>query len=111
MNSAEKSSWRQRKVWTDFRDRIKKERRVCELCRTPLRKTWNLHHKMITTDETVYTDLSDPTKFSALSNKAHDVVHFCYDHARKDPEFMDRLNRLVNEMLELNGTNSNNPFV
>ena len=110
MTSAEKSVYRQRKVWKEFRAKIKKERKKDELTGQPLYKTWNLHHKLLTTDEKIYTDLSDPSKFSALNNQTHDVVHFCYDHARKNPEFMNRLKALVDEMLELNGPGPSNPF-
>ena len=47
-----------------------------------------------------------------LNPQSHDMLHLCYENARKDPEFMDRLNKAVERMLELNGdTNVKNPFV
>lgn len=112
MNSAEKSKFRNRKPWKLFRARLKKERKVDELTHSRLSKTFNLHHLILTDKEEIYTDLTHPENYMCLNPQSHDMLHLCYDNARRDPEFMDRLNKAVERMLELNdSTNVKNPFV
>ena len=112
MNSTEKSKFRNRKPWKTFRARLKMERKSDELTHSRLTKTYNLHHLILTDNEEIYTDLTHPENYMCLNPQSHDMLHLCYDNARRDPEFMDRLNAAVNKMLELNDSpDVKNPFV
>ena len=64
-----------------------------------LLKGWNAHHMRMSLD--TYADL-DVDYFRPLNMQTHDVVHWCQRYAQKDPDFMQRLTDLVNEMVELN---------
>lgn len=105
MTSKDKSQFRQTKKWKVFRQKLKKDRKRDELTGSPLQKLYNLHHMIETDREDIYTDLSDETKFLCLNPRSHEVVEFCFTHALKDPEFMNRLDKIISEMLELSTYN------
>ena len=102
MTSKDKAKFRQTKAWKTFRQRLKRERKRDELTGGPLSKLYNLHHLYETDREDIYTDLSDESKFMCLNQRSHEVIEFIYSHAVKDPDFMDRLNRIIGEMLKIN---------
>lgn len=101
MNSKEKSKFRNTKSWKVFRQRLKQERKIDAITLKPLSKLYNLHHLIETSDEEVYTDLSDETKFACLNPQTHNTIEFLYSHAVKDKEFMSRVNNMIEEMLKL----------
>ena len=63
----DKSRFRQRKIWKDFRKQIIAERKCCQFCGSKYRM--NLHHMDKNPDN--YTNLN-PNHFLLLCNSCHD---------------------------------------
>lgn len=95
-----KENFRAKKVWKEFRTRLFRERKKDALTHQKLSGKWNLHHMKISSNIEEYSDLSQ--HFECLNLSSHQVIHFCAHYAQRDPLFMERLNRLVDEMLEEN---------
>ena len=88
----EKRKFRASKRWKEFRDRIKEERKVCEITGAKLTKMWQLHHCLL--DETKYEDLSHEENFCALSWNMHKCVHFLFCKS-KPKEWRKRVLNLI----------------
>ena len=100
VDSKTKGEFRKTSMWKEFRNRLKKERKVDAITGRKLTKTWNLHHMRF--DPRKYTDLEEEY-FMCLNNQMHDLLHVCVSETIKDPAFMERLNRVVKEHIKLNG--------
>lgn len=98
MNSQERTNFRKRKAWTDFRATFKKEKDA--LTGSKLSKRFNLHHLNMNPD--TYDDISNRDNFIPLNSKSHDCIHFLFDYYKKDPEILDRLKDILDKMVELN---------
>lgn len=98
MNSSERAAFRRRKQWLEFRESFRKEKDA--LTGSKLSKRFNLHHKCMIPEK--YDDLSDRDAFSPLNSKSHDCIHFLYDYYIKDPEILDRLKKILEEMKQRN---------
>lgn len=99
IDSKVKDLFRRTTIWKDFRNRLKKERKVDQLTGRKLTKTWNCHHQRF--DSRLYTDL-DEQYFSCLNNQMHDLLHICVSETIKNPDFMKNLNDLVEYHIKLN---------
>ena len=75
MDADEKSKFRNRKAWKDFRKKMRKERKTDPITGSPLTKLYNLHHCDF--NEEHYDNL-DPNNFECLNSMSHDVVHFFF---------------------------------
>lgn len=60
----------------------------------------NLHHKDLNPDH--YKDLEDESHFVMLNKQTHEAVHWLWRYYEKDPEIITRLEKLLNEMKEIN---------
>lgn len=92
-----KDKFRTTSIWKEFRNTIKKERAVDELTGRKLTKTWNCHHRL--TDSCFYTKLKR-SNFRAFNNQMHKLYHIVYEEMRKNPDFLDKLKKMV--MKDLN---------
>lgn len=107
MNSVERTNFRKRKTWLDFRESFRKEKDA--LTGSKLSKRFNLHHKCMLPEK--YDDLSDRNAFIPLNSKSHDCIHFLYSYYIKDPTVLDRLKEILDDMKERNeGLNSKQIF-
>lgn len=78
--SEERAKFRQRKVWTSFRE-LEIERRgcCCEICGKKLTKlVANLHHRCACKTMEEYENLS-PERFLLLCTSCHDWVHLVHN--------------------------------
>lgn len=94
-----KSKVRSRVAWKNFRERLRKERKVDALTNMKLNKGWELHHLNLNIAE--YDKFIDEN-FECLNTKSHDVVHFLYTYYRKDAAILDRLKAILDKMVALN---------
>lgn len=86
--------------WKAFRNQMSVEYKHKDgLTQKPLRKGFALHHMLL--DDNRYNEL-EPDRFIPLNKTSHDTIHFCYNYAKNDRGFLERLVALVNKMLELN---------
>lgn len=99
INSKVKDLFRRTTVWKDFRNKLKKERKVDYLTGRKLTKTWNCHHMRFLSS--LYTDL-DEIYFRCYNNQIHNLVHLCISETIKDPDFMKRLTEEVNYHIKIN---------
>lgn len=65
----------------------------------PLSKKFNLHHLDLNPEH--YTDLNKEN-FVALNQQSHTVLHWIYTQYCKDPTVIDKIEKLVLRMYELN---------
>lgn len=97
MTSAERTNFRKRKAWTEFRETFKKEKDA--LTGSKLSKRFNLHH--LDMDPSHYDDLTCRENFIPLNSKSHDLIHFMLPYYKKDPAIIDRLKDILDRMIEL----------
>lgn len=103
LTSVLKNKFRSTYIWKDFRNEIKKKRKVDALTGRKLTKTWNLHH--IRTDSKLYTDL-DEKFYLAMNSQQHTVWHVIYEETRKNPQYIRILEESIMEALKLNNYES-----
>lgn len=101
--SRQKDNFRQKKCWKEFRKMLFKERRKDALTHQKLTGKWAVHHMHISRDIDEYSDLSQ--HFEVLNMSSHSVLHFCAHYAQRDPHFLERLETLVQQMLDENQGN------
>lgn len=99
IDSKVKDLFRRTTIWKDFRNGLKKERKVDYLTGRKLTKTWNCHH--IRFDSRFYTSL-EKEFFRCYNNQIHDLVHLCVSETIKNPDFMKRLTEEVNYHIKIN---------
>ena len=100
MTSRERENFRGRKVWKDFRTKMKKLFKGKDyLTGSPLTKLHNLHHLDQRKDLEHYTNL-DESRFIPLNQQSHDTVHFLYRAWLRDPDVLKRLEEILNLMKE-----------
>lgn len=94
-----KSKIRARVSWKNFRERLKKERKIDALTQKPLNKGYECHHcDLNVAHYEIFTD----ENFELLNTKSHDVVHFLYGYYVKDAAILDRLKAILDKMVALN---------
>lgn len=96
MNSEEKTKFRGRKEWKEFRKQVK-TRKVDAITGKPLTKMFHVHHMDM--NEEHYTDLN-PENFLALNNMSHDTWHFIYGSPKGYKDWRKIIAKLV-ETFEL----------
>lgn len=97
MNSTERTNFRKRKAWLDFRESFRKEKDA--LTQSKLSKRFNLHH--LDMNPLHYDDLTHRENFIPLNSKSHDLIHFLLPYYKKDPAILDRLKTILDKMVEL----------
>lgn len=75
LSEKEKSKFRTRKVWKEFRKEMKKLKKNDPITGSKLTKLFHLHHCDF--NENHYTNLV-PENFECLNNMSHDVVHYFF---------------------------------
>lgn len=100
MKQNEKTIFRRSKKWKDFRKQLKDKQKNDPITGSKLTLRSNCHHKDL--DSERYDDLSDESHFVMLNQKTHDTIHFIYNIYRKDPEVLQRIKELLDQMVELN---------
>lgn len=86
-----KRRFRASKCWKEFRDKIKEERKFCEITGAKLSKMWQLHHMDL--NEEHYENL-EPENFVCLSWNMHKCVHFLFCKS-KPKEWRKRVLNLI----------------
>ena len=96
-DSAAKTLFRKTATWIDFRNKVVKERKVCELCGYEKRLT--LHHIHLTDRAVDYANLI-PERFKVMCSGCHKYGHRVFaSYIRKknpikpDPLFEEILNK------------------
>lgn len=97
INQQEKSKFRETTVWKEFRNLFKGSKDPITLKKLP--KRYNLHHMCLDAKE--YTNLKKD-RFIPLGSQCHDFLHWCYGYYRKDKNFIKRLKRELDRMVEIN---------
>lgn len=97
LNQQEKSKFRETTVWKEFRKKFVGKQDPITLKK--LTKKFNLHHLSLSPFE--YTNLK-PDRFIPLGSQCHDFLHWCYGYYRKDKNFIKRLKRELDRMVEIN---------
>lgn len=99
---AEKRKFRASKKWKEFRERLKEERKVCEITGAKLTKMWQLHHMDMSEEN--YQDITHEENYCALSWNMHKCVHYLFTKS-KPREWRKRvmnLIRILKKMEKLN---------
>lgn len=99
-----KSNFRNSKIWKAFRHQKNVEQKgIDPITKSKLRKGCNCHHKKLTSEEEEYSDISNPENYVMVNSSTHQTIHWLYGYYKKDPEILDRLKSLLDEMVEING--------
>jgi hypothetical protein len=96
----QKRNFRATAAWKKFKNRLKANRKVDALTLKPLRAGWNCHHMDLA--DRNYTDLSDETHFLTLNKMSHEVLHAILRYALADPDYLKRLEKIVEEHRKIN---------
>lgn len=93
-----KSTVRKTAAWRQLRTDIAEEYNNTDaLTLRPLRLGWNVHH--LDMDVNRYDDLSIE-KFRPLNKSSHDLVHTVFRYYAKDPDILERLKAILDEMVK-----------
>ena len=85
-----KKDFRASDIWKKFRlFMIETQKGVDVITLKKLYKGSNCHHCDLREEN--YTKIDDPTRFVMLNKKTHEFVHFIFPYWLKDPEIIDRL--------------------
>ena len=96
-----KRDFRASKIWKLFRHKKHVEQDgLCYVTHKKLNKGANLHH--LDMNEKNYTDISDPSHFVFVNKSIHDVIHTLWRYYPKDPEILDRLKYILDQMRAIN---------
>lgn len=99
-----KQKFRSTSTWKNFRQLLRKERRVDEITLQPLRSGFQVHHMILHgrgSDEESYQDLSDKKNFRCYQAMTHRVIHWLFNFYKKDPTILDRIKSDLELMKEL----------
>ena len=99
--SADKTLFRKTDLWINFRNKIIKERKKCELCGYTKRMT--THHIYMNDSAESYSDLRDE-RFKCLCQGCHKTIHRIFKSytKKKDPIVPDpRFEIILNEFIKL----------
>ena len=95
-----KSKFRATSTWKKFRKSLKEERAIDCITLSKLYSGWNLHHKDL--NDQHYTDLTNKDNFACLNKKTHEFIHWLYPYYKKDKTVLDRIEKLMEEMVVIN---------
>lgn len=102
MNNTEKNKrkFRNSSKWKNFRKYISdKFDKTDPISHKSLRKGYTVHHLLL--DKNKYEELKEEN-FIPLNKQMHDVIHICYNYAKNDEKFMERLYYYVKLMIDIN---------
>ena len=95
-----KSEVRKTKEWKQLRiDITDAYDNTDPITNKPLRTGFNVHHCDMRVEN--YANL-DINRFRPLNRATHDLVHVLYRYYEKDPEIIDRLKQLLDDMVKYN---------
>lgn len=100
-NQKWKAKFRNSKKWKEFRKKMREKQKVDPITGQKLNRSANLHHMLLTDEESIYTDISNEDNFLFVNKFSHDCMHF---FCRKD--WRKRLLNLifyVKKMAKING--------
>ena len=85
-----KKDFRTSDIWKKFRLlMIEAQEGIDIITLKKLYKGSNCHHCDLREEN--YTNIDDPSRFCMLNKKTHSMVHWLYPYWLKDPEVIDRL--------------------
>lgn len=85
-----KKDFRASDVWKSFRQlMIEAQEGIDIITLKRLYKGCNLHHCDLREEN--YTKIDDPSRFCMLNKQTHSMIHWIYQYYVKDPEVIDRL--------------------
>lgn len=91
----EKTKFRASAKWKKFTKSLKKEQKTDAITGKPLYKGCNCHHLDQRFEN--YKNL-DKQRFRMLNRKSHDFIHWLYLYWIKEPEILNRIEKLLIEM-------------
>lgn len=99
-NSDKKAKFRKSKEWKEFRKKIyEKQNGKDYVTGKKLYKMYNVHHLDMSAEN--YEKL-DEDNFIALNKQMHDTVHILFRYYAKDPSILEKLEKILERMKELN---------
>lgn len=99
ISSKEKSNFRNRKIFKDFRKSLIEKQKIDPITLKKLTKKANCHHMDLNSEN--YFNLKEEN-FIMLNSSSHDLVHLIYEYYRKDKDILDRLKIIVEDMYRIN---------
>lgn len=99
-NSAAKAEFRRSDKWRKFRESLMKRDKKDYITNSRLNPRANCHHLDMSSEH--YEDLSNPDHFIMLNKRTHTMIHMLFSYYRKDPTILDRIKKILDEMVELN---------
>jgi len=97
----EKARFRQSAKWKKFRAFLKKETNNTDfITGKKLLKGFQIHHKDLRYEN--YKKIEDPKRFLACNKRTHEVIHFLYTYYDKDPEILNRIKQVLDDMKQFN---------
>lgn len=97
-SAKEKAKFRTTTTWKDFRQKMRKERKVDAITGKPLSKSYNLHHCDMSDKN--YTNLEEEN-FECLNSTSHDIIHFLFRYSNWR-EILQNIARILEKMEKLN---------
>lgn len=95
-----KAKFRRTKIWQAFRKKLKYFYKSLDaLTLKPLRSGWAAHH--LSMKEEDYCNLGTD-RLVPVNKMSHRLIHYCYTYYKDDPEFLGRLEQILQKMKELN---------
>lgn len=99
--SKEKQKFRQSAKWKKFRAYLKKECKGTDfITQKKLLKGFQVHHKDMRLEN--YQNLTNADRFLCCNKRTHEFIHFAYTYYLQDPEFIDRLKSVLDDMVQFN---------
>ena len=99
-NSDKKAKFRKSKEWKEFRKKIyEKQNGKDYVTGKKLYKMYNVHHLDMSAEN--YEKL-DEDNFIALNKQMHDTVHILFRYYAKDPSILEKLEKILERIKELN---------
>ena len=99
-NSETKAKFRKSKKWKEFRKYMfDKQNGKDIITGKKLYKCYNVHHLDMSAEN--YEKL-DEDNFIALNKQMHDTVHILFRYYAKDPSILEKLEKILDRMKELN---------
>jgi len=75
MTGKDKAKYRATAEWKKFREQMKQNQKICQLCHAPLKGRWNLHHVHHCKTIEEY-ESKNPNDFLCMCNECHKYCHW-----------------------------------
>lgn len=98
MTKEERAKFRKSHKWKAWRQKCRLHTSKDYITKSPLGKTWNLHHLDLNIQR--YDCLDDMNRFMPLNEKTHEIIHEIFKWYKKDHKVLDRIRFTLEKMEE-----------